>query len=131
MSYEFTKVKLLKVVDGDTMDFEIDLGFRQKTEQRFRLRDIDTPEIYRPHNEAELNHALGAKHYIENLLKSAEGNIKVVSLKNKIGLYGRWDAHVYVGGKSLASYLIEGGWEKLSKEEYDARLSKADDERNG
>lgn len=39
------KAKVLKVVDGDTLDCEVDLGFRVTTRQRFRLHRIDTPEV--------------------------------------------------------------------------------------
>jgi micrococcal nuclease len=42
--YEY-RAKCVNVVDGDTVDLEIDLGFKTKVVERFRLYGIDTPEI--------------------------------------------------------------------------------------
>jgi len=42
--YEYTVKKLYKVVDGDTIDVDIDLGFNISYYQRVRLAGIDTPE---------------------------------------------------------------------------------------
>lgn len=38
--------KVLKVVDGDTLDLEIDLGFNIKIKERIRLYGVDTPEVF-------------------------------------------------------------------------------------
>lgn len=38
--------QVVRVVDGDTLDVEIDLGFHIRTKERVRLYDIDTPEIF-------------------------------------------------------------------------------------
>lgn len=116
MHYEFDKVKLLRVVDGDTFDFEIDLGFKVVIRERFRLKGINTPEIFRPVNESELRHGEGAARYVKGLLESAEGHIKLSS--HKSGLYGRWDADIYLSGKSLADILKDAGYARLTDEEY-------------
>ena len=42
--YEY-KAKIIKVVDGDTVDVEIRLGFKISLQERLRLFGIDTPEI--------------------------------------------------------------------------------------
>ena len=47
MDYIFTGT-VYNVVDGDTIDIELDLGFRIKTRQRLRLSGIDTPERGQP-----------------------------------------------------------------------------------
>jgi len=41
--YEYRVKKILKVVDGDTIDVDIDLGFSVSFTQRVRLAGIDTP----------------------------------------------------------------------------------------
>ena len=41
------KAKIDRIVDGDTMDIVIDLGFKITTNQRIRLKGINTPETYR------------------------------------------------------------------------------------
>lgn len=38
--------KIVKVVDGDTLDLEIDLGFNIKIKERIRLLNVDTPEVF-------------------------------------------------------------------------------------
>lgn len=44
--------KVLNVVDGDTIDIEIDLGFNIKVKERVRLLGVDTPEVFGPNAEA-------------------------------------------------------------------------------
>lgn len=48
-SFDFPKItaraRCLNVVDGDTLDLEVDLGFKLKFTSRFRLLGIDTPEL--------------------------------------------------------------------------------------
>ena len=44
--------KILNVVDGDTIDIEIDLGFHIKVKERVRLLGVDTPEVFGPNAEA-------------------------------------------------------------------------------
>jgi micrococcal nuclease len=44
--------KVLNVVDGDTIDVEIDLGFNIKIKARVRLLGLDTPEVFGPKAEA-------------------------------------------------------------------------------
>ena len=53
------KAKVVRVVDGDTVDLKVDLGFHISANERFRIKDIDTPEIWRPSCESELEHDLG------------------------------------------------------------------------
>lgn len=40
--------KVLNIVDGDTIDIEIDLGFNIKVKERVRLLGVDTPEVFGP-----------------------------------------------------------------------------------
>jgi micrococcal nuclease len=57
------KAKVLRVLDGDTIEVEIDLGFDIKTTRKIRIiaeshSYFDTPETWRPKNEAEREHGL-------------------------------------------------------------------------
>lgn len=45
MTCHIYSAKVLKVIDGDTIDADLDLGFRIHTNVRFRLNGIDTPEL--------------------------------------------------------------------------------------
>jgi len=70
--YEY-KAKVLRVVDGDTIDVEIDLGFDVITKRRIRIVAenhpyFDTPETWRPRNEAEKEHGLKATARAEELM---------------------------------------------------------------
>ena len=42
------KCEILKVIDGDTLDVMIDLGFNIKMKERVRLLGVDTPEVFGP-----------------------------------------------------------------------------------
>ena len=64
--YKITSVD--KVVDGDTVDVTIDLGFCIKHSVRVRLRDIDTPEV-RTADPVEKEHGIMAKNAVAGLLK--------------------------------------------------------------
>ena len=65
MSREYECV-VVKIVDGDTMDVEINLGFGITTKQRVRLLGVDTPETYRPSCDAERIHGERAKKFVED-----------------------------------------------------------------
>lgn len=106
--YEY-KVKLKRVVDADTFDFQVDLGFKILINFRFRLRDIDCPEIYRPKNDAELKHGKEAVEFVKKELSSTS-NIVIKSYK--LGIYGRYDADVFYDDKNLKDELIKNGFEK-------------------
>lgn len=108
--YEY-KALVTRVVDGDTFDAEVDLGFHVKVKHRFRLMGIDTPETYRPQNEAELQHGLKAKALVQTLIEGQQVTLR----SNKIGIYGRWNAQVEIFGKDLARILKGEGMEKRDK----------------
>lgn len=46
--YEYRVTEVLRVVDGDTVDLRLDVGFHLSTALRFRLLGVDTPERYEP-----------------------------------------------------------------------------------
>ena len=78
------KATLLRVVDGDTVDAELDLGFKIFIKERIRLMGIDTPES-RTRNLAEKSWGKAAKHRLEELLAEANGEFKLVTKKQKKG----------------------------------------------
>ena len=106
--YEY-KCDVTRVVDGDTFYGKIDLGFFASLSLKFRLKGIDTPEIYRPLNEAEKQHGMEAKEFVSSLIL----NKTVVVRSNKTGKYGRWIAEVILeDGTDLVTVLIENGFQK-------------------
>ncbi len=82
------KAKLLRVVDGDTIDAEIDLGFKIFIKERIRLMGIDTPES-RTRNLAEKSWGKAAKYRLEELLAEADGDFTLVTQMQKKGKFGR------------------------------------------
>jgi len=83
--YEY-KVKVVKVIDGDTIDVDIDLGFNTiLTKRRIRLYGIDTPES-RTRDKEEKQRGLLSKKYL--LLKCPIG--EYITLKSHgVGKFGR------------------------------------------
>lgn len=74
------KAKLLRVVDGDTVDLEIDLGFSITVRERFRLNHVDTPERGTPGaNEASA--------FVNEYLESRELVVQTEKGKDKYGRY--------------------------------------------
>ena len=76
------KAKTIRVVDGDTIDAYIDLGFKVVLKERIRLMGIDTPES-RTRNLAEKSWGLAAKKRLEALL-SGKDFILQTKLQKKV-----------------------------------------------
>ena len=79
------KAKLDRVIDGDTIDVNIDLGFDISVHKRIRLAGIDTPES-RTRDLEEKARGLAAKDRVKQLLEGCD-NIKLKS--HGVGKYGR------------------------------------------
>jgi micrococcal nuclease len=116
--YEY-RARCTKVVDGDTYDFEVDLGFYIVHKIRVRLKDVDTPEL-RARSEEQRKHAQEATVFAaEHLLGAESPWVTIRTEKDKIGIYGRYTATVtFDDGRDLGSMLKEAGFEK--KAEYPA-----------
>jgi len=104
-------VKVLKVVDGDTVDVDIDLGFGiVLTDERVRIMGIDTPES-RTSDQIEKLFGLAAKERLKELL----GEETVLITKDDKhgedmkGKFGRVLGDFRVGGKTVTEILIEEG----------------------
>ncbi len=79
------------VIDGDTVVFYVDLGFRTYSRQKLRLRGIDTPELKTPEGEK-------AKTFVEEkLIKS-----KIITVKTyRKDKYDRYLADIFVGSREI------------------------------
>lgn len=108
------KARVIKIVDGDTVDLLVDLGFNISAAQRFRIMDIDTPEIWRPSNDLELDHGRKAKSFAKKIMPL---NSTVYVRSEKIGIYGRWNGEITLqNGDDFAQVMKDNGYEK--KESY-------------
>ena len=97
------KAKIRRVIDGDTVDVDIDLGFGiWLKDQRIRINGIDTPES-RTRNLAEKALGLKAK---ERLKELCEGTFRIKSLGK--GKYGRILGIPYTAdGEDICQKLIK------------------------
>ena len=92
--YEYN-CKVVRVVDGDTVDVDIDLGFDTwRLGERIRLYGIDTPEC-RTRNATEKKAGLLAKEFVERRLQ--QGGTYTLSTREK-GKYGRYLGVITIEG---------------------------------
>ncbi len=106
--YEY-RCKVVKIIDGDTVDVDIDLGFGVWLhKERVRLYGIDTPES-RTRDLEEKKYGLAAKDFLTGMLD--DDQIILKTHKDKTGKFGRilgelWRTSNYTD-KSINTYMIE------------------------
>jgi micrococcal nuclease len=128
--YEYRVKKVLKIVDGDTIDVDIDLGFSVSFTQRVRLAGIDTPES-RTTDLKEKALGLEVKEYLKNLLDSAEDIVIQTEKPDSSEKYGRILGWLFINDEdiSLNEKMISEGyaWEYdggTKKKDFDSLLAK-------
>lgn len=89
--YEY-KCKLERVVDGNTIDAEIDLGFNVIVKQRVRLYGIETAPIQTPDSEVKERGLLARSRLVELLPRE----FIVKTILNKRGKFGRVLGYIYI-----------------------------------
>ena len=109
--YEYFVKDVTNVVDGDTIDVIIDLGFDILFASRVRLAGIDTPES-RTKDKAEKVLGLEAKEYLKKSLKDAKSVIIKTEKMDSSEKYGRILGWVYINGDtvSLNDMMINDGY---------------------
>ena len=109
--YEYYVRKVENVVDGDTIDVLIDLGFDILFASRVRLAGIDTPES-RTKDLAEKALGLEAKEYLKKALKDAKSVVIKTEKMDSSEKYGRILGWVYINGDtvSLNDTMINDGY---------------------
>jgi len=108
------KAHVDRVIDGDTFEATVDLGFKLKWTGIFRLHGIDTPETWRPKSEAERSHGEKAKEFVKKLIDDKD----ITLITYKEGIYARYLADVVLkNGNDLATLLRENNLEKLKSYE--------------
>ena len=98
--YEY-KAKITNVVDGDTVDALVDLGFKVQTLQRLRLTRIDTPERGQ-------NGFAEAKNFVKQLIEGKD----VTMRSYKASKWGYFLADVIIDGRDVADMLLAAGLAK-------------------
>lgn len=110
MSWDFA-VEAVNIVDGDTVDLRVDLGFHHSGLLRFRLLDCDTPE----------RHELGWREctqFTKDWLSGQTGRLRAETFKSDS--FGRWLARVYavdaatgerrVLADAINAHMEKNGW---------------------
>lgn len=100
--------KVIEIIDGDTLDIQVDLGFHISITQRFRVNGINTPEV----KGIEKEKGLKAKAVVQKLLPPGS-QVTVTTYKDKTEKYGRYLADIFfeVDGveQELGPLLISEG----------------------
>ena len=98
--YEY-KVKITRVIDGDTVDADVDLGFDLFVKDRIRLMAIDTPES-RTRNKSEKILGLASKKRLKELCAMHKGKIILKTSKEGKGKFGRILGSIYAEGSEVS-----------------------------
>ena len=109
--YEYFVKEVKNVVDGDTIDVVIDLGFDILFASRVRLAGIDTPES-RTTDKAEKVLGLESKDYLKKHFKDAKSVIIKTEKMDSSEKYGRILGWVYINGDtvSINDKMINDGY---------------------
>ena len=114
--YNFRVIEINRVVDGDTIDVTIDLGFDLYKKERVRVAGVDTPEK-RTRDLEEKELGIDATNWLKEKLDGAiAGDDDLVirtELVGGVGKYGRLLGWLYIGGdasSSLNEQMIEEGY---------------------
>ncbi len=109
--YEYFVKEVKNVVDGDTIDVVIDLGFSILFESRVRLAGIDTPES-RTTDKREKALGLESKKYLAERIKAAKNVVIKTEKLDSSEKYGRILGWVYLDGasESINNKMIADGY---------------------
>jgi micrococcal nuclease len=109
--FEYYVKEVTKVVDGDTIDVVIDLGFDISFTSRVRLAGIDTPES-RTKDLAEKTLGLESKKYLADRIKAAKNVVIRTEKINSSEKFGRILGWLYLDGESnsINHEMIEKGY---------------------
>ena len=98
--------KCTRVVDGDTIDAQIDLGFDVHKKIRIRMVGINTPES-RTRDLEEKERGLAAKSFVVEMFKKRNNSFILHS--QGVGKYGRCLGVIFLGESKLQDILLEEG----------------------
>jgi len=111
--YEYRIKEVIKVVDGDTLDVVLDLGFHTYVQKRIRLYGINTPET-RTSDKEEKKKGLAAKARLKELLNATPVSTEelyrgLIVRSHGLGKYGRVLGEVLKDNLVLNRVLVKEG----------------------
>lgn len=102
----YYKIELLRVVDGDTIDVRIDLGFNVWHKCRVRLMGINAPES-RTRDLEEKKRGLAAKDWLIETLENAQADLEMKS--HGSGKYGRVLGEIFINDVNINTLMVDEG----------------------
>ena len=99
------RAKLIRVIDGDTVEMEIDCGFTIKKRERVRLLGVNTPEM-KGESRAQ---GLLARDFTVKWFADRSGDVFCRTVKDKEDSFGRYLADITSGADSLCADLLASG----------------------
>jgi micrococcal nuclease len=131
--YIYRIKQITKVVDGDTIDADIDLGFNISLSKRIRLAGIDTPES-RTSDANEKKYGLEAKEWLKHALQDGKNILIKTELPDSTEKYGRIIGHLFVNDQEISlneqmvicgqAWTYDGGTKKKDFAELDAKRTR-------
>ena len=107
--FSYRVKKVTKIVDGDTIDVLLDMGFDILYQQRVRLFGIDTPES-RTRDLEEKKYGLLSKYFLSDYIKNGK-KITVKTYKgDETGKFGRILGDIWIDGKSVNQIMCDKGY---------------------
>jgi len=121
--YEYS-CQVTRVVDGDTIDADLDLGFNIHHKCRVRLYGIDTPESRTRDKDEKARGKLAAK-FLEDAISNGNQTLIQTKLKDSKGKFGRVLGSVIVDGIDINKKMVENymavKYEGQSKKDIEAQ----------
>jgi micrococcal nuclease len=131
--YIYRIKQILKVIDGDTIDADIDLGFDISLTKRIRLAGVDTPES-RTADANEKRYGIEAKEWLKHKVEKAEHILIKTELPDSTEKYGRIIGHLFVNDQANSlndqmviegyAWTYDGGTKKKNFAELDDKRKK-------
>jgi micrococcal nuclease len=131
--YIYRIKQITKVVDGDTIDADIDLGFDISLSKRIRLAGVDTPES-RTSDANEKKYGLESKEWLKHKLENVKNILIKTELPDSTEKYGRIIGHLFINDQeeSLNNQMVtegmawnyDGGTKKKNFAELDAKRAR-------
>ena len=100
---------IVKIIDGDTFDCILDLGFDVLLEARVRMAGIDTPES-RTSDTVEKKFGLASKEFLKHAIHEAQDIVIRTELDNEKGKFGRILGTVYLDGVNINEKMCNEGY---------------------
>lgn len=106
MSLYIYSASVVKVVDGDTVDLEVDLGFGVYKIDRFRLLGINAPELHST-KPGERERGEAARQFLASLCEGKD--VEIETFKDKADKYGRYLVMMDAGDVQINAAMVAAG----------------------